>query len=95
MSGILWLPAISGHLSNFALTGSAMLLLIGPRSFRQKTGRMKVIIVTLIFIMANLVVEGMAGGTLNGFNVLDTYDALFGVAACGIIVAVHVYMTRR
>lgn len=95
VSGALWLPGISDHLSNFALTGLGSLVLIGPSVFISWQGRVKVLVVSGLFVLANLAVELMGAGTLGGFNILDGYDALYGVLACGIVIGVHMAVAKR
>lgn len=95
LSGGLWLSGISDHLSNFALTGIGSLVFIGPAAFGVRRGYVRVLGVSGFFIVANITVELLAGGTLGGFNVLDGYDALYGILASGIVVAAHILTTRR
>src|SRR5688500_10687456 len=95
LSGVGWLSGISDHLSNFSLRGLLSLLIIGPRAFVSKVGRTKVFAVAAIFILANLAVEIIAEGTLGGFNVLDGYDALYGILASAIIICTHLLLATR
>ena len=89
------MPGISDHLSNFALTGLGSLALIGPRAFSSQLGRAKVLAISGFFVLANLAVELIGAGTLGGFNVLDGYDALYGVLACSIVIGVHMAVAKR
>lgn len=95
LSGAGWLPGISDHLSNFALTGLLSLLIIGPWAFESKRGTFRTLTVVIVFILANLAVEIVAGGTLGGFNVLDGVDAFYGVLAAGIVMGVHSLLVAR
>lgn len=95
MSLIFWIPDISDHLSNFALTGLFSLLLMGPKYFARKKDRRRVWLVTALFVASNLVVELASVGALQGFNVLDLLDALYGIAASAIVLAAHYYVCRQ
>lgn len=95
LGGIGWIAGISDHLSNFALTGLFSLLFIGPTAFEHKTGRARVFVLSALFVVANLIVELAVAGTLGGFNVLDGYDALYGVAASLIVIVLHFVVTQR
>ena len=94
MSGIFWVDGISNHLSNFALTGIGSLLLITPAAFGRRRSMPWVMAVVSIFIVANVVVEEFTFGTLNGFNVVDGYDAVFGVVAALIVLGTFLFITR-
>lgn len=95
LSGFGWLPGISDHLSNFSLTGFLSLLIIGPWAFGSKLGRTKVLAVSAVFVLANLLVEIVAAGTLGGFNVLDGQDALYGILASAIVMGMHMLVVQK
>jgi|GEM_PF-5030457 len=95
LSGLFWVEGVSDHLSNFALTGVGSLLFISPTVFGRKRALWWVGTVIGFFIIANCIVEGMALGTLHGFNVVDSLDALYGVAAAVIVLVIHLYIRRK
>lgn len=92
MSGIYWIAPISGHLSNFALTGILLLLLIGPLHFERKEARSRVLALSIFFILANIIVESLNIGSLftpTAFNTADLLDAMFGIIAAALVVSVY------
>lgn len=91
-SGIFWIPAFSGHLSNFALSGILLLVLVGPGSFENIKAQNKVFVISLFLAFANIIVESFNIGnifTSSIFNIADLTDALFGIIAILIVVIVY------
>lgn len=95
----LWIEPISTHISNFAITGGAVLLLIGPKDFERKKARNKVIQIALTFAGANIIVEMLSIGDLQlpgltflSFNTPDILDAAFGLLA--ILIVTFAYRKR-
>lgn len=95
-----WVEPVSGHLSNFAITGGLVLLLIGPADFEKKAAGKKVTQILLAFAAINLIIEILNIGDLNlswltfaSFNTPDFLDAIFGLAA--IILVGSTYHLRR
>lgn len=87
-----WIDAISSHVSNFAITGAAVMLLIGPKDFRRKSARNKVLQITITFAVANIIVESLNVGDLQlpgltflSFNTADIFDAVYGLTAVALI----------
>ena len=99
LSGFYWIPQVSSHLTNFALTGIAVLLLIGFRDFGQAHRWRKVIIICSMFVVANILVEnltidGIPGMASTTANTADMYDAGFGSMAA-IIIAGFYFLQRK
>lgn len=91
-----WADPISSHISNFAITGAAVILLIGPKDFRRKSARNKVLQITITFAVANIIVEllnvgdlQLPGLTFLSFNTADIFDAVYGLIA--VVLATFFY----
>ena len=98
MSGIYWIPSVSGHLSNFALTGILLLLLIGPIHFERKEARARVLGLSIFFVLANIIVESLNIGSLftsSAFNTADLLDAMFGIVAATLVVMAYWIRVNR
>ena len=93
-SELLWIAGVSSHLSNFALTGAGILALVGPRHFTKKSSQPRLLIVIALFTVANIFVEAFGAGTLGGFNVVDGYDAVFGISACAVVWIAHLFVRQ-
>lgn len=82
--GVAWFSPISSHLSNFTITGLAMLLLMGPKDFKVRSKRLKLITIACFFITINILVELLNIGSAS-FNTADLTDAFFGIFAATIV----------
>lgn len=92
----LWFAPISDHISNFAITGGAILLLIGPKDFEKKSAWNKVLQITCTFALANIILESLNVGDLNlpgltflAFNTADAFDMVYGLAAVMLVAFVY------
>ena len=96
ISGLLPVASLTDHLSNFYLTGAAVVVLSGPASFVDAGRRARAVVVAGLFAGLNLVVEialavGNADEAVNramgDVNTSDPVDGVFGLAATALVLA--------
>lgn len=94
MSGFAAVPPITGHLSNFYLTGAALTLLVGPSAFVDPRRRRRALTWAAALIVVNLVAEiALAVGSLDetvndamgGVNTSDPWDGFAGSLAVALV----------
>ncbi|MGD8374435.1 MAG: hypothetical protein PVI21_06295 [Candidatus Woesebacteria bacterium] len=102
-SNVAWFSPISSHLSNFAITGLAILILIGPKDFSAKSKKTTLFGIVCFFISINIIVELLNIGDLSinnqvnieNINTADLADAMFGILAAIIVWTSYYKFTLR
>ena len=104
ISGVLPVEPVTAHLSNLYLTGVALVVVSGPRAFVDGAGTTRALAAALALVVLNLGLEVVVPAlgieddvneAMGDVNTSDPLDAVFGLVAVDLVLALLPWRGRR